>query len=763
MRSVKTIMLAALLILCASALIPAGAAVQTTSLEIRGQTANETAGSNGYLDLSSGSVYWHPQNFAGFVYYLAEEIGREQLTILNTDSLKNTRTIPTDNLVYSTQGENKMLLVVQNAFGGDYSAAAAAGLEQFQAGSMSSEDGKYKIVGWQAGKYVGIKNKTNKLAKLVLEHTAAASDKKTLTLGETWDIGAGWQLNVTEINVTSSPRYARLNISKNGITKKDSIVYQRNISTYVEKSIAGETDVPMFVTFVDSIFAGATTNMTQLRYTWVLDTNITEVRTGDQFGVFTATTADASIIELKNALYKVSLCRDCIMDLMGSIRFKVADSDTLRFYPVVRLTVPGIYEVRGQTANETSGSRGYLSLSGGQVSWLAQNFAGFFYDINDELGKENLTILDSGSLIGTRTIAKDKLVYTTGPDNKMLNVVKYAFNGDCGAAILVGLEQFQAGSMSSECGKYKIIGWQAEKYVGIKDKTNKLSRLIIEHGPSSSEKKTLSVGESWDIGKGWTLKAVAIDAKAIPRQVWFELSKDGTKKDDKVVPQGYIYTYVEKSIAGETDVPVFVTYVDSIFAGAYSDMVQVRYTWAIDTSVTQINAGDMFGVFKATTVAPWMIQLKNTDTSVTLSRDSTVDLMGSMKFRVADSDTLRFYPGVDAEVILPPTPQCYNSTINGNVFRDNNVNGFRDLGEPGLTGWTIRLKGKDSCSNSIITRTALTGIKGNFEFKNVTTGTYYVSEKIPVGWIPTTSGIYNVSVPSFMTTITRNFGNIYWP
>jgi len=62
------------------------------------------------------------------------------------------------------------------------------------------------------------------------------------------------------------------------------------------------------------------------------------------------------------------------------------------------------------------------------------------------------------------------------------------------------------------------------------------------------------------------------------------LSKNGTKKDDKVLIQGQIYTYVEKSFAGEPDVPLFVTYVDSIFAGVNGDMVQLRYTWALDTN-----------------------------------------------------------------------------------------------------------------------------------------------------------------------------------
>jgi len=47
--------------------------------------------------------------------------------------------------------------------------------------------------------------------------------------------------------------------------------------------------------------------------------------------------------------------------------------------------------------------------------------------------------------------------------------------------------------------------------------------------------------------------------------------------------------HVEKNIAGEYDVPMFVTYIDSIFAGSTSDMAQLRYTWAISDNVTIVS------------------------------------------------------------------------------------------------------------------------------------------------------------------------------
>ncbi|GEM_PF-2728779 len=93
------------------------------------------------------------------------------------------------------------------------------------------------------------------------------------------------------------------------------------------------------------------------------------------------------------------------------------------------------------------------------------------------------------------------------------------------------------------------------------------------------DKKTLTVGESWNLGTRITLTVNSIDAKANPRQAWLTLFKDGIKLDDKVVAQGQYYYYTEKSMCGETDISSFGTYVDSIFAGAVDDMIELKYTY----------------------------------------------------------------------------------------------------------------------------------------------------------------------------------------
>ena len=305
-------------------------------------------------------------------------------------------------------------------------------------------------------------------------------------------------------------------------------------------------------------------------------------------------------------------------------------------------------EIRGEIAQLISGSNFDIK------EWNATNFAGFWYDIDDNTQTESLNIV---KFKDNRTIEKKDLIYTATRAAQRYKVFKEKGNN---LTIEHGLDKnLNKPSSPSRGGYYALVGWMAEKYIAVNGKNNKLAKLILEQG--TSDKQTLQVGGSWELGDGYTLTAQSIDAKASPRQAWLVLSKDGKKLDDKVVEQGSVYTYSMKSLSGETDVPIFVTYADSVFAGQTSDMVQLKYTWVISTQVMEIKSSDKFGVFEVDSEQP--LRLRNT-ASVSLSRDSTINLAGNMKFKVADSaeDDVRFYPKIDYEIGNVTTPTTNETT-----------------------------------------------------------------------------------------------------
>ena len=582
------------------AVMSASAAIQATDVELRGWTA------------TSCPCSWNATNFGGFWYDVDADLKTESLSLSANIVGGVDRTIDPNALWYNTTKVSKSLKVYENGH-------SSIELSNLFLG------GNYNLVGWQGKPYVAVKDKANKLSKLVIEQGNKTSDKKILTVGETWDVGDGWTLKAQGINSAASPMQVNLILSKDGVEKDNTAIEVNSVYVYYE-DIAGELEVPLFVTYIDSIYSDASTSMVQLRYTWAISTNITEIKVADKLGSMEVVTADSMGIILKNKDTSITLAQGSTIDIIGDIKFNVADSTTLRFYPSVTITEPGVYEVRGGIATESA-------------SWNAVNFAGFWYDLKDDLMTE---ILSMTSPILGRTIYEDSLWYNTTKAHRTLKV--YA-NGLINSEI----------SMLFSGGAYSIVGWQGQQYVAVNDQANKLSKLLIEQGNKSSDKKTLTVGEIWDIGDGWTLKAQSIDAKAIPRQVWLVLSKDGVTKDEKVLAQGQIYVYLD-DIAGEFDVPLFVTYVDSIFAGATTDMIQLRYTWAISTNVTEIKIGDKFGNMEVVTSTSSVISLKNKDITITLTRGGIIDIMDEIKFRVADSPSIRYYPMVEYEITGATTP-----------------------------------------------------------------------------------------------------------
>ena len=271
-------------------------------------------------------------------------------------------------------------------------------------------------------------------------------------------------------------------------------------------------------------------------------------------------------------------------------------------------------------------------------SWDGQNFEGFWYDLKTgntsetlEIGEGHGNALTKPIYHNNRIIPESTLEYSTVIQTKTLKLVESGFISN---NILNSFPN----------GQYYILGWQGEPYIALKGDAKKLIKLVLEQG--SADKKSLAIGETWDIGDGWTLSAQSIDSKASPRQVWLVLSKDGVKLEDKVVRQGDAFIY-RKDIAGKSDAPLFVTYVDSIFAGATTDIVQLKYTWAVSTTVTEIMSGDTFGNMEVTSAGSSEIILMNKDKELTLDEDSTTEIMGDLKFRVADDNNfLRFYPTV---------------------------------------------------------------------------------------------------------------------
>lgn len=270
----------------------------------------------------------------------------------------------------------------------------------------------------------------------------------------------------------------------------------------------------------------------------------------------------------------------------------------------------------------------------GDAEYNYANGAFFWYDLDKNQTSETMTINCSGT--DNRTINEGDLVYRCTP-----RMVKY--KNDC---------------LNTTYGKYKIIGFMADKYICYDNRTDQLVKLLINWG--SSDKMNLEMNDPMELPEGYTLVAPQIDLQG--KQVWLKLYKDGeyVENSDEVVPDGGTYVYKD-----DDDVMQLSVQIDSVFRGTESNIVQVKYVFMRSETIRDIDGGDNFGAMEVKSTSGNIV-LEN-DETITLDEDSEVEIMDGLYFKVADDDDLRYYLAKTISLVCPeystteprdPCPPC---------------------------------------------------------------------------------------------------------
>ena len=588
MKRFAAVTLAALMLLT----VFASAASAADAVEIRGPVFN---GSNIQSIVGDGITIGADQ-FAAFYYDINDNVTTETLSINNVAG-NNGNVIGEGGLVYTTT-------VQKVAY--DYD-KPAAGWDN------------YSVIGFFAEKYIPLKPaKADKLAKLILD----SNDKYTVRTGEKLDLGDGYAIEAKQVDVDGKKVW--LEFTKDGEFVDDEII---EVGTSDAKSntwnvelddIQGEDDVVVLKLHVNQVFQGAVDSIAQIEGLWLIDyANAIKIESDDEFGELNKVSINGPTLTIRND-DTFTLTRDSTNEIAEGMSFKVADtgSDVLRFYLAKEITEPGTHEIRGQVVSGT-----------GDFTWDATNFAGFYYDIDDDISTESLSV----SGIEGNVIPVGGLVYTTQTKQVSYDYDKPAAGWD----------------------KYNVIGFFAEQYIPLKPaKADKLAKLILD----SNDKYTVRTGEKLDLGDGYAIEAKQVDVDG--KKVWLEFTKDGEFVDDEIIEVGTsdaksnTWNVELDDIQGEDDVVVLKLHVNQVFQGAVDSIAQIEGLWLIDyANAIKIESDDEFGELNKVSINGDTLRISNDDT-FTLTRDSTEKIGEGMSFKIADtpSTELRYYPFVEKTV-----------------------------------------------------------------------------------------------------------------
>ena len=625
MKRLTATLMAALMVLT----VFAGVASAADTVEVRGPVYNGSdvesivesySGSSNYIEMNA-------TNFAGFYYDLDDGLESEYLRIYNNgkegtndaDPLSGDK-IPEGGLVY-------------------YSVINMTDYEYAYNETEIDTDGdeirtQYPVIGLFAEEYVPLKNTTpDLLAKLIQDN----DDEVTLRTGTSYDLGHGYELTAQQIDVEGDKVWMEL--SKDGEFVEDQVVdlTDKNYAIWsYEEDVAGEDDVEVLRVRVTDVFQGQVDSLAVVEGVWMIDyMNVVEIEDDDTFGELEVQTTgniegfdDQGIMMWNDN--SMTLDEDDTEEIAEGLSFKTADVESggpMRFYLMKEYTEPGTYEIRGEVFEDEPGN------------WTYANFAGFYYDLDDNLTSESLIIDKSGTFDQTSSKINDtELIYYA-------NITETGFEIDYNDKDTDGDDIRQT---------YPVIGLFAEAYVPLKNDTPDLLAKLILDNDDEVTLRTGSSYSSYDIGYGYELTAQQIDVEG--DKVWMELSKDGEFVEDQVVDltgeTGSATWSYEEDVAGEDDVEVLRVRVTDVFQGQVDSLAVIEGVWMIDyMNVVEIEDDDTFGELEVQTAGNlgndvYGIMMWN-DNSMTLDEDDTEEIAEGLAFRTADvesgSDTLRYY------------------------------------------------------------------------------------------------------------------------
>jgi S-layer protein (TIGR01567 family) len=344
-----------------------------------------------------------------------------------------------------------------------------------------------------------------------------------------------------------------------------------------------------------------------------------------EYGKLRVSTIDSTtgIITLDNKDNAITLSKNKNTQILPSIFIKVADNDTLRYYIYKNITTPGTYEIRGATATS-------------DFTWKPQNFAGFFYDINKDLGTEQLatTLTDDNKLSGDAPYGVSYTTTAQAKDYKYWGWGSYAVIGFLG-------KQYFAGYIYSDENSVMFSRSADENSLS----SEQLEEILID----DIAEIMLSKGESIKFKDGYVLFFKGINSEG---QIYLELQKDGKLVDKSfLAPSAYGATAYDKTycyrmnVGSQEKLVTIAVHIKSTYKDEERALAIVDGIWQISAMPISVRADTQFGKMTIRTVdgTNGVITMDNKDNQIILMKKSDIELMPGINIRTANNDTLRYY------------------------------------------------------------------------------------------------------------------------
>ncbi|OPX76601.1 MAG: hypothetical protein A4E44_00522 [Methanosaeta sp. PtaB.Bin018] len=625
MKKLAAITFTSMMLLLATAMV-VGA---VDNVEVRGEVQTVVDGT---------TPSWTPQTFAGFYYDIDDDLGNEniQMTITNNkleepNGVKYTTTAQENDFEFEDWGWYKSIGFLGDNFFAGYSEKKPVvdGAEIDPQLYKESTDRNLLV--------------DEQLLKVLMDD----DDEMTVTSGTPLKLEEGYELGIKSIDIDGNKVY--LELSKDGSVVDSKVISpskdQATMSdkTYYYKKDIGDTkDLVIIGVHFKNAFRGADQNLATIDGVFQVSDTPTDVEVDTEYDKMRIASVSTDTITMDNKDNSITLSKNKDTTLMAGIGIKTADQDDitaenpLRFYIYKEITEPGTYELRGQVQSVTDGAT---------PSWTPKTFAGFYYDIDDDLGNENIQM----TITNNKLEEPNGVKYTTTAQENDFEFEDWGWYKSIG---FLG-DNFFAGYSEK---KPVVDGAEIDPqlYKESTDRNLLVDEQLLKVLMDDDDEMTVTSGTPLKLEEGYELGIKSIDIDG--NKVYLELSKDGSVVDSKVISPSKDQAtmsdktyYYKKDIGDTKDLVIIGVHFKNAFRGADQNLATIDGVFQVSDTPSDVEVDTEYDKMRIASVSTDTITMDNKDNSITLSKNKDTTLMAGIGIKTADQDDitaenpLRFY------------------------------------------------------------------------------------------------------------------------
>lgn len=538
-------------------------------------------------DLADGIVEWDAKDFSGFFFDLNKDIGAESLRL--------------------------------NISGGRVEAGEARYVSAEQDIPFEHKEwGSYRVLCFIGEKYFAgysdnckISPPWNSLSDGNFSRILAdTTERRTLAANEALAMAEGYSISFSDAG-----NGVKVSLTKDGKLKNESTIQPP--ADYIYTAKIGDHNASIIAVHIKSNAKLTSNSYYTIDGIFQIAEDAIPVEVGSTYGSMRIKSIQGSELHLANE-NSLILSRNSDNEVLKGIRIKVTNSPVSpnRIYLYKPSSESGYDKIRGSVTD----------LNTSEFTWTPENFAGLYYDADENIGKEQITFRLSNVNPNRATLSDWEprgITYATIGQAKSFEFKPWGKY--CNMSFLG--QSYFAGYIEGS-GLEDGMLWQKSKEPNLLANTQ-LGKVLMDVGGPQVVKS----GQSLKLKEGFEARLYVDD---LCNKTILELYKNGnlTDRDYFEVPHTYVYS---KDLGKTKSIVVLAMHVSSVNCDQDKSS-QVDGIFQISDSIIPIEVNQQYGKMSIRNINPinYAIIMDNKDNAITLSKNKDIPLIGKIHIKTAD-------------------------------------------------------------------------------------------------------------------------------